>query len=233
MSFTSSYLYDIFKRVPRNVNEYAMSVSLYSIPKTKNSDKQTLSTANMTRKQEQKGKRTGASKVMLSIAFFITAIAVVMVCLHLNNAPKITPQQAQQLLFQQEGIKPAYYGTELLLAANKGDTAMIKLLITAGADPNTYYKGWTPLMYAAYNGHHDCVKVLSKAPGIDINKANDTGWTPLMMAAAGNHADCVAILLKTSKIDIHRRQSTGYTALDIARSGNATECVELLSKVLR
>ncbi len=189
-------------------------------------------TAHMNESTKQKGKRAGVNKFMFGIAAFVTAIAAVMTCLYMNREPEITPEQARYQLLQ-EGIKQSYYNTELLLSANKGDATMVKLLLIAGANPNAYHKGWTPLMYAAYNGHRDCVRVLRKSSAIDVNKANDSGWTPLMMAAAGNHADCVKELLKARKINVNSLQANGNNALDIARANNATACMELLTKAMR
>ena len=189
-------------------------------------------TAHMIKTSERKSKRTGRSKLVLGIATFIVAIAAVMGTLYMNREPEITPEQARYQLLQ-EGIKQSYYNTELLLAANKGNATMVKMLLIAGANPNAAHKEWTPLMYAAYNGHRDCVRILCKSSAINVNKANNSGWTPLMMAAAGNHADCVQLLLKTRKIDIHSRQSNGNTALDIAKVNKATACAELLTKAMR
>ena len=186
----------------------------------------------MIKTSERKSKRTGRSKLVLGIATFIVAIAAVMGTLYMNREPEITPEQARYQLLQ-EGIKQSYYNTELLLAANKGNATMVKLLLIAGANPNAAHKGWTPLMYAAYNGHRDCVQVLRKSSAIDVNKANDSGWTPLMMAAAGNHADCVKELLKARKINVNSLQANGNNALDIARANNATACMELLTKAMR
>src|SRR5260221_7687724 len=39
----------------------------------------------------------------------------------------------------------------------------------------------TPLLYAAYKGHLEVIKLFIKN-GADINKANNYGWTPLYLA---------------------------------------------------
>ncbi len=54
---------------------------------------------------------------------------------------------------------------ELLIAASKGDTVLVKKWIEKGADVNyqSLYEGVSPLMYAAQNGHLETVKILLHA----------------------------------------------------------------------
>ena len=50
---------------------------------------------------------------------------------------------------------------DLVEAAKKGDTAVVRVLLANGADVTaTDHDGWTPLMWAAYAGHTDAVKAL-------------------------------------------------------------------------
>lgn len=80
--------------------------------------------------------------------------------------------------------KPDKFGwTPISLAAQNGQTRVISVLITAGADPNIGEpnEGRTPLHFAAELGHLEVVKVLLTAsPKVDVpykGKCPRTGFT--------------------------------------------------------
>ena len=90
--------------------------------------------------------------------------------------------------------------TPLHRAAEHGCLEAIGLLLEAGAmkdalttEPEAA-EGWTPLLFAAENGHFDCIRVLVDAR-VDINKAaKDDGSSALYLAAregpCGSHLHC-------------------------------------------
>jgi ankyrin repeat protein len=122
-----------------------------------------------------------------------------------------SPQQIADLL--KRGATPEAknrYGLPVIFtAAKRGDTAILDLLIKAGADVNSQigtsfnddgvgYSGTadgTPLSYAAGAGKLDAVKAL-KAAGADLNGAGPEGTTALVTAAEGNHLEIVQWLLE-------------------------------------
>jgi len=57
------------------------------------------------------------------------------------------------------------------------------------------YNQWTPIFYAAAEGHLDCVKALLATDKCKIDVADEAGWTPWQHALFGGHID-VAELLK-------------------------------------
>ena len=62
-----------------------------------------------------------------------------------------------------------------------------------GADPNlTRIGGWTPLHWAAYEGHKDVVLLLLDR-GTGPNLASEDGLTPLYWAASQGHNDVVLL----------------------------------------
>ena len=54
--------------------------------------------------------------------------------------------------------------------------------------------GYTPLGWAARNGHEGVVRILLERDDVDINKSNKCGWTPLHSAAKLGHEGMVKLL---------------------------------------
>ncbi|MCC7125327.1 MAG: ankyrin repeat domain-containing protein, partial [Acidobacteria bacterium] len=108
--------------------------------------------------------------------------------------------------------------TPLFLAARQGNTAVIPVLVKAGADPKQATgTGTTPLMVAAASGSVETVQALIAA-GVDVNATeNVRGLNALMFAASANRADVIRVLAK-SGADV----STGTKIIDLSamtRSG--------------
>jgi len=59
--------------------------------------------------------------------------------------------------------------------------------------------GWTPLNWAADEGHVDVVRLLLEK-GADVAVANSNGWTPLNLAASNGYIDVVRLLLESVRI---------------------------------
>jgi ankyrin repeat protein len=118
-------------------------------------------------------------------------------------------------------------------AAPKNASAMVKLLLSKGADvkaralysdwpnqissePRAQYRpvgGLTALLYASRNGCYDCVEALIGA-GADVNVPTPEGVTPLMVALDNDHND-VAKLLLGRGANPHISDWWGRTALYI------------------
>ena len=81
----------------------------------------------------------------------------------------------------------------MLIAADKGHEACVRVLIAAKADVAyvNKYLGLTALHRAAYNGHASTCRVLVDE-GALLTAMN--GITPLELAKAQENAKCVAIL---------------------------------------
>jgi ankyrin repeat protein len=99
-----------------------------------------------------------------------------------------------------------------MIACLRGDTALVKELVAHGAALDR--PGWTPLSYAASNGHAQIVRYLL-ANGARPDAAAPNGTTPLMMAAYFGHLDCVDALL-AAHADPQLRNDQGYRAIDLA-----------------
>ncbi len=112
----------------------------------------------------------------------------------LAEAKRKSAEVAQRTL-SGKGISESLYSIEIRSAARDGDKELLALLIAAGADVNAAANsGSTPLWYAAYNGHSECVRLLLAAPGIDVNKADNYGGTPLEAAESTGHTECARLI---------------------------------------
>ena len=79
------------------------------------------------------------------------------------------------------------------LAAGKGHTATVKLLLDHGAKIDEKDDdGWTPISQAAKKGHKDTVKLFLDH-GANIDLKNNYGWTPIHRAADKGHTDIVKL----------------------------------------
>ncbi len=106
--------------------------------------------------------------------------------------------------------------TALMWAAGEGHTAVVDVLLEAGADPNIVGRvtslgrirgdggrmwvdftsgGLTAAMFAARSGHGNVLRALARR-GADLNRANPDGLTPLVLAVINDHADAAAALLE-------------------------------------
>ena len=106
--------------------------------------------------------------------------------------------------------------SELLIAAKIEDAEKVKELLKKGANPNARTEGcWTPLHWAALNGHLDVVKLLLEK-GADLDAKSEGDWTPLHFAAASGKLDVVKFLLEKGA-DPNARNKDGKRPVDVAR----------------
>lgn len=112
----------------------------------------------------------------------------------------------------------------LHVAAQVGDVAMIRVLVTHGAkvDSTDGITGRTPLYYAAARGQGEAVKSLLKF-GADPNSlSKEPGYgttfryTPLHPAAQKGHAAVVSALLKRGADTGIKAEPYGKTASELA-----------------
>jgi len=92
--------------------------------------------------------------------------------------------------------------TLLTLAAEKNHIEITELLLNNGADVNLTGKtNYTALMIAASFGYKRIVKILTKSPGIELNKVNPHQATALVIAVELGQNEIVKILMKTPGIN--------------------------------
>jgi ankyrin repeat protein len=137
------------------------------------------------------------------------------------------------VLAQSRGIKIEVRNkadeSPLMLAALVGDLPLSRLLIEKDADVNK--PGWTPLHYAATNGHVDVMNLLLDENAY-IDAASPNGTTPLMMAAQYGTPPAVKLLLEAGA-DPLLKNDQGLSALEFANLGSRTESARIISAFVR
>jgi ankyrin repeat protein len=128
-----------------------------------------------------------------------------------------------------------YGETALHTCAYAGNTAAARVLIAAGAsvDPGDSWRGQTPLMWAAAEGHPETMQALIDA-GADVDARSTIitwerqrtdeprdkwlppgGWTPLLLAAREDCVTCVDVLAAAGA-DLNIVDPERHTALIVA-----------------
>ena len=122
--------------------------------------------------------------------------------------------------------------TPLHLAAAKGDSDVVQLLLENGAEVDAVAtdSDCTSLHYAASLGHVELCELLVRY-GADPDAQTIRLETPLHLAVASGHSDVVALLLKyNARLDI--RNKNGMTPLQQAETIKKSEIVTLINQHL-
>lgn len=118
-------------------------------------------------------------------------------------------------------------GGALWSAAHAGDAAQVRLLLTAGADPNergeTARETLSALHWASWKGNVDIVGALL-SHGADHRSVNKWGKTPLHWAAWMGHSDVAAVLMNHGA-DSSVLDDDGWTPLHLAARFNQAKTV--------
>ena len=111
--------------------------------------------------------------------------------------------------------KTSYTRDALRAAAERGAVETVCFLVEERVSKNDADKdGWTPILYAAMNGHLLVVQCLLEH-GADQNKVNNRGTSPLFIAAHNGHAAVVQYLLGKGA-DKNKVNNNGATPLWVA-----------------
>jgi len=76
--------------------------------------------------------------------------------------------------------------------------------------------GWTPLSWAARNGHGGAVKLLLEREDVSPNRPDNDGQTPLSWAAKNGHDVVAKLLLGREDVSSDRPDNDGQTPLSLA-----------------
>lgn len=117
----------------------------------------------------------------------------------------------------------------LMLAALKGQLDLASQMVQKGADVNK--TGWTPLHYAASNGHLPLIRLLiENSAYIDAESPN--GSTPLMMASMYGSLEAVKLLLDEGA-DPALKNQQGLTAIQFAQRASRLDVADFIAKFVR
>ncbi len=148
----------------------------------------------------------------------------------MNAINKNNAAQVKQLIDDGADVNELNNGdAPLVMAAYKGYTEIVRMLLEAGADVRAVDPGMkaTALHAAAYAGRAEAAKVLIEY-NIDINKQGPfNGYTALHDAIWQNNVDVVKVLLDANA-DMSLRSHEGKTPLEFAKSKNHREIVAML-----
>lgn len=126
-------------------------------------------------------------------------------------------------------VRTAQDESPLMLAALKGFTELCQKLVASGADVNK--PGWTPLHYAATNGHLAVMSLLLENHAyIDADSPN--GTTPLMMAAHYGTPAAVKLLLEAGADPLLKNQQN-LSAIDFAQRAGRLDSAEMIARFVR
>ena len=118
--------------------------------------------------------------------------------------------------------------TPLLVAASKGDLALVNRLLKGGANPNAKNKlNTTPLLEAAFQANTEIIKALMEA-GANPNVAGPDGQTALMLIARGDNVAAAKLLLDKGANPNARESQREQTALMWAAANNQGPMARLL-----
>lgn len=122
--------------------------------------------------------------------------------------------------------------TSLHLAAARGFTQIVIMLLEAEANPNAMDdEKRTPLSYAIEAGHTE-VAVQLLDYGANPSTPDVHGWTPLMWAAWSGNPDSVRILLEAKANPHYIDPNYGETALTLAEKRGHQACQALIKSAI-
>eukprot|EP00752_Nemacystus_decipiens_P014163 g12594.t1 len=120
--------------------------------------------------------------------------------------------------------------TPLHVAAMKGQTEMVQLLLLKGADKDalTADNRSFPALFLAIESNNVATARALLAGGADVNAPHAVlSRTALHMAAQTGHVEMLRAMLEHGA-DLHAAGSLGYTALHLAASDKSSEVVDML-----
>jgi ankyrin repeat protein len=120
--------------------------------------------------------------------------------------------------------------TALHHAAERGDVAMVEMLVYAGANvgATTRIGQYTPLHIASQSGSAAVVRALLKAGATATARTTTTGVTPLHLAASSGNAEVVHLLLDAGADANAKDADWGQTPLIYAASLNRADAIKAL-----
>lgn len=141
-----------------------------------------------------------------------------------NNANEV-----KRLIAAGVNIKGGAYETLLFAAAVRGESEILKMLLSAGAKVENGWRTTTMLKTVIKRDHGEVLKILINA-GADVNLGGWLGYTPLIDATYYGHADMVKMLLDAGA-DFTATTLFGISARSIAVKDKNKKIIALFDAV--
>ena len=143
-----------------------------------------------------------------------------------------------RLLLEEHGVKVDTKGrngeTPFALAAKGGHTAVVEMLLQRGSinlNSRQMFSGVTPLLEAAYYGHTEVMRVMSRHPGVLVDVIDSMRRTPLSIVAERNHVEAAQLLVTCPGVNLNSADMRGHTPLFHAAWAGAYEMVRFLASL--
>jgi len=124
----------------------------------------------------------------------------------------------------------------LITAAEFGKTQEVAQLLSEGSQKGlsaevncTGLDNWTPLHFAANEGHLEIIKLLLTQKDVRPNSVSKANRTPLHLACIRGHTS-IARALQAAKCDLNIADHEGNTALHFASESGSTDIIIFLLK---
>lgn len=148
---------------------------------------------------------------------------------HHDAMRELLEARADPNLSNNRGRTPLHLA--IIATASTGRTETIATLLRFGADPNASEGGWTPLHFAARDGHVNAIPVLLEAGAKPDVPTPDFGATPLHVVARsmeGRRRPEAISLLVAAGADPETRDADGRTPLLLAANSPFPDAVRAL-----
>jgi len=145
-----------------------------------------------------------------------------------SNMLGLTPEELWKKMEKITAQAKSITSSDIHEAAWRGDLELLKRYIyidpslSDSPDDSEWGGDYTPLHYAAYQGHTEICEALIDDPMVDINRRTSSGCTPLFLASQQGRADVVRILLKAGANPTISEDEYSFTPIDVARQHKAT-----------
>ena len=116
----------------------------------------------------------------------------------------------------------------LFRGACDGNISLLRAALCSGMDPDTYFRGQTPLMFAAENGH-TAACLLLLVNGATVNLLDRYRRSALHYAARNRHVACAAALMDAGANSDLECSLGGETPQDLARVSGDRQLVRFVN----